>query len=213
MIGFVLAVAFRSVAVPLRALASLAAMEICIFGAATGVFCDNAMPGAAAGALNTFTSKYGLFWLMPLLAFSLTTGFGLDYDIFLMTAVAEERERGWSDADAVAVGLQRSGPVISWAGGIMAVAYSGYLFSSIPLLNQLGFFIVLAVLVDSFVVRPCLVPACMAILGPANWWPRRMPPVTLGPLLSLGAAAAAAPAGQAPLKQPQPADEEAGRLA
>ena len=50
---------------------------------------------------------------------------------------------GWGNRDAVAVGLQRSGPVISWAGLIMAVAYSGFLFSEIPLLNQIGFFIVL----------------------------------------------------------------------
>jgi RND superfamily putative drug exporter len=79
---------------------------------------------------------------MPILAFSLTTGLGLDYDIFILTSVVEERMVGWSDTDAVAVGTQRSGPVICWAGIIMAVAYSGFLFSHIPLLNQLGFFIV-----------------------------------------------------------------------
>lgn len=63
--------------------------------------------------------------LVPLLA-----------DIFLMTAIVEERQAGYSDEDAVSLALQRSGPVISWAGAIMAVAYSGFLFSHIPLLNQ-----------------------------------------------------------------------------
>ena len=92
---------------------------------------------------------------------------------------------GWSDRDAVAVGLLRSGPVISWAGIIMAVAYSGFLFSDIPLLNQLGFYIVFAVLVDSFVVRPLLVPALMYILGPINYWPRAVPAPTRGPLALL----------------------------
>jgi len=64
---------------------------------------------------------------------------------FILTAVFEEREAGWSDDDAISIGLQRSGPVISWAGCIMAVAYGGFLFASIPLLNQLGYFIVFAV--------------------------------------------------------------------
>ena len=67
---------------------------------------------------------------------------GLDYDIFVVSNIVEERKAGWSDTDAVAVGVQRSGPVISWAGVIMAVAFSGFLFSHIPLLNQLGFFVV-----------------------------------------------------------------------
>ena len=101
---------------------------------------------------------------------------------------------GWGDRDAVAVGLLRSGPVISWAGLIMAVAYSGFLFSEIPLLNQLGFFIVLAVLVDSFVVRPLLVPALMHILGSWNYWPRPVPAPTRGPLPLLLPASSAAPA-------------------
>ena len=108
---------------------------------------------------------------------------------------------GWGDRDAVAVGLLRSGPVISWAGIIMAVAYSGFLFSDIPLLNQLGFFIVLAVLVDSFVVRPLLVPALMHILGSVNYWPRAVPPPTRGPLPLLLPPAPAAPAEEAPKEE------------
>ena len=107
----------------------------------------------------------------------------------------EEREAGWSDTDAVSVGLRRSGPVISWAGLIMAVAYGGFLFSEIPLLNQLGFFVVFAVLVDTFVVRPLLVPAAMNAMGRANYWPRELPPVTQPPLYP-GAEAAKQPEAQ-----------------
>lgn len=60
----------------------------------------------------------------------------------------------------------------------MAVAYSGFLFSHIPLLNQLGFFVVFAVLLDSFLVRPLLVPSMMYLLGSAAYWPRTGRPVT-----------------------------------
>ena len=63
----------------------------------------------------------------------------------------------------------------------MCVAFGGFLFSPIPLLNQLGFFVVFAVLVDTFVVRPLLVPSIMALLGRANFWPMRLPPVTRPP--------------------------------
>lgn len=88
----------------------------------------------------------------------------------------------------------------------MAVAYGGFLFSDIPLLQQLGFFIVFAVLIDTFIVRPLLVPSIMCILGQhGTYWPRRNVPVpTRGPLTLLAAddsgveaadVAAAAPAG------------------
>jgi uncharacterized membrane protein YdfJ with MMPL/SSD domain len=59
---------------------------------------------------------------MPLLAFSLVTGLGLDYDIFLLTSIVTELEEGWSVEDAIALGLMRSGPVITFAGVIMAGA-------------------------------------------------------------------------------------------
>lgn len=72
--------------------------------------------------------------LMPLLAFSLITGLGLDYDIFLLTSITEERAAGWGDEDAVALGVMRSGPIISYAGlcagGKLARALSPQPFGS-----------------------------------------------------------------------------------
>ena len=117
--------------------------------------------------------------LVPILSFSLITGLGLDYDIFLITAITEERWKGYSNDDAISAGLCRSGPIISWAGLIMAVAYGGFLFTDIPLLNQLGMMIVFAVLVDTFVVRPLYVPAAMHIGGAFNFWPMTPPRVSL----------------------------------
>lgn len=203
---FIIGVSFRSVAMALRAVVTLCAMEIAVFGSATAIYCRGYL--GQGGVLETFKGDYGLFWLMPILAFSLMTGLGLgasfaawgtcvaslsfthtlsplhpsDYDVFIIESICEEREAGWGDADAISVGLQRSGPVITWAGAIMCVAYGGYLFSDIPLLNQLGMFIVMSVALDSFVVRPFLVPAIMHILGPANYWPRHTRPATKGPL-------------------------------
>ena len=81
----ILAVAFQSLAISLRAVLTLAAMEIAVFGAASAIYCTGLLdPG---GVLQTFDGATGLFWLMPILAFSLTTGLGLDYDVFLARAL------------------------------------------------------------------------------------------------------------------------------
>ena len=105
---------FGSVAIAVRAVATLAVMEVAVWGAATAIYSEGLL--GSGGVLHTLTGAYGLFFYMPILAFSLVTGLGLDYDIFLLTSVVEERAAGWSDADAVSVGLLRSGPVISIAG-------------------------------------------------------------------------------------------------
>lgn len=178
---FIIGFSFSSVAMALRSVVTLAAMEITVFGSATAIYCRGLL--GEGGVLHTFKGDYGLFWLMPILSFSLMTGLGLDYDVFIIESICHERDNGWDTGDAISVGVQRSGPVISWAGAIMSVAYGGYLFADIPLLNQLGMFIVMSVVLDTFVVRPLLVPAIMHILGPANFWPRRCPPVTKQPLV------------------------------
>ena len=102
----------------------------------------------------------------------------MEYDVFLVSAILRERQAGWDDASAIVRGVEQSGPVISWAGVIMAVAFGGMLFTSLPLLRELSFIIVFGVLVDAFVVRPLLVPAMHGLLGAWVWWPRRMPAAT-----------------------------------
>ena len=178
---FIIGASFSSVPMAVRSVITLAAMEIAVFGSASAIYCRGLL--GDGGVLHTFKGDYGLFWLMPILAFSLMTGLGLDYDVFIIESICHERDNGWEVGDAISVGVQRSGPIISWAGAIMSVAYGGYLFADIPLLNQLGMFIVYSVVLDTFIVRPLLVPAIMHILGPANFWPRRCPPVTKPPLV------------------------------
>lgn len=101
----------------------------------------------------------------------IVVGFGIDYDVFLVTRIREEREHGWDDQTSIVRGVARSGGIISYAGAIQAIAFGGLLKASLPLLNQLSMIVVMAVIVDTFIVRAQLVPALMAILGPKNWWP------------------------------------------
>ena len=99
----------------------------------------------------------------------------LPTDIFLLTRIWEFRAKGFGDREAVLAGLAKTGHVITAAGVIMAIAFAGLLFSAEPVLNQISFFMVAAVLLDTLIVRTILVPALMVVLGPANWWPRKVP--------------------------------------
>lgn len=128
--------------------------------------------GAVTGSITSLHGTGGLAWMVPPLTFSMIFGLGLDYNIFLLGRVCEYHDAGFSDSDALALGVARTGPVISSAGLIMAVAFSGMMFSDIPMLNQVGFFLVWAVLLDTFFVRSLATPALHTPLKAWNWWPR-----------------------------------------
>ena len=84
------------------------------------------------------------------------------------------------------------------AGIIMAIAFSGLLFSSQMLLNQCAFYLVFAVLIDTFVIRTVLVPSIMGFAGAANWWPRKCPE----PTKELREFASTSKSSDAPLARP-----------
>merc|ERR1711972_203838 len=128
---------------------------------------------------------HGIFpWLAPFhgLTFEvvpMVTGtaiaLGLDYDILLVSRIVEFRLQGFTDRASVFRGATKAGGVISGAGLIMALAFSGLCFSDKLLMQQFGTLLVLSVLFDTFVVRTVLVPALMLIAHRWNWWPREMP--------------------------------------
>ena len=78
-----------------------------------------------------------------------------------------------TDKQAVLAGMTKTGTVITAAGVIQGLAFLGLLFSREPILNQLSFFLFVSVVFDTLIIRTLLVPAIMAMLGRAAWWPRR----------------------------------------
>ena len=172
----VVGIAFRSLAIPLRALFTIALTLGGVYGAAAAVYQYGVLDWLGWPALHSMTA---LFWLPPVLSFSIMVGLGLDYDIFLLTRIVEFRRHPLSDRGSVLMGLTRTGRIITAAGGIMAVAFFGLLFSKVPLLNQMSFFLVFAVLLDTLVIRTMVVPAIMVMLGKINWWPSTMPKLTI----------------------------------
>ena len=117
------------------------------------------------------------------MTFSIIVGLGLDYDVFLISRILEFRLNEFDDDGAVLKGLYKTGGIITAAGIIMAVAFSGLLMSGELLLNQTAFILVAAVLIDTFVVRTILVPVLMGLVSKlmgaeVSWWPRAMPEPT-----------------------------------
>ena len=90
--------------------------------------------------------------------------------MFLLGRIKEARDSGLGEREAVAVGLQRTGAVVTAAAILLAVAIGAFSTSSISFIQQIGIATAFGVLVDAFVVRSLLVPSLMGLLGKWNWW-------------------------------------------
>jgi len=112
---------------------------------------------------------------LPTFAFVFLVALGVDYNIFLISRIREERARLGS-RDAVIAGLERSGGVITSAGLILAGTFCTLIALDVVGLAQVGFTVAFGLLVDTFVVRCFLVPAIGVVLGDRSWWPARPVP-------------------------------------
>jgi uncharacterized membrane protein YdfJ with MMPL/SSD domain len=157
-----------SVVLPVKALL----MNGLTTAVATGVLVLVFQDGRLTGLLG-YTSQGGLeqsnFLVMVAVVFALST----DYGVLLLNRIKEAREAGHDNREAVALGLQRSGRILSAAAILLAVALGAFVTSRLVFLKEIGVGSVVAVLVDAFVVRAALVPALMALLGDWNWWSPR----------------------------------------
>ena len=120
-----------------------------------------------------YTSNGGVeptdFLVTAAIVFALST----DYGVFLLGRIKEARDNGESEREAVAVGLARTGRVVTAAAILLAVAIGVFATSSISFIQQIGIAAATGVLIDAFVVRTLLVPSLMALLGKWNWWSPR----------------------------------------
>jgi RND superfamily putative drug exporter len=105
----------------------------------------------------------GLDWKVPMFLFTILVAVGEDYNILLMARIEEEQEQHGA-VDGIVVGLHKTGGIISSCGIIMAGTFSSLMFGSLWGLAQLGFALAFGVLLDTFVVRPILVPAYLILL-------------------------------------------------
>ncbi|WP_340539833.1 MMPL family transporter [Nocardioides sp. GXZ039] len=161
----VLAIGFRSLVVPLKAIVVNVLSIGAAFGVVTWIFQD----GHLAGWLN-FTPTGYIEASQPVLMVAILFGLSMDYEVFLLSRIRETWLETGDNTAAVSIGLQRSGPIITVAALLMCIVIGFFSMSSITFLKMIGVGMVVAILVDATIVRLVLVPVTMRLLGRANWW-------------------------------------------
>ena len=156
---------FQSVFLPLKAIAMNTLSLLASYGALVWVFQDGHLEG-----LLRFESLGYVEASLPIIMFCVLFGLSMDYEVFLLTRVREEWVRTGDNTESVAIGLQRSGRIISSAALIVVVVAASFVSADVILVKALGFGIALAVFLDATIVRALLVPATMRLMGSWNWW-------------------------------------------
>ncbi len=156
---------FGSVLVPIKAIVLNVLSLTATFGAMVWVFQD----GNGAGLLG-FTATGMTDTTTPILMFCIAFGLSMDYEVFLLSRIKEEYDRTGDNTEAVAVGLQRTGRIVTAAAALLAVTFIAFATSDITFIKLFGLGLALAVLMDATLVRATLVPAFMKLAGDANWW-------------------------------------------
>ena len=155
--------------VPIKAIILNLVSVAAAFGASVLVFQD----GYGVRLLGLNGPIDGLFPAVPLIVFCFVFGFSMDYEVFLVSRVAEAAARGESEEAAVADGVARTGGVITSAAAIMIVVFAAFALSDFLLIKILGFTLAAAILIDATLVRMAVGPALLRLAGEWNWWPGR----------------------------------------
>ncbi|MFC0628005.1 MMPL family transporter [Kribbella deserti] len=157
--------AFGSVVLPAKALLMNVLSLAASFGAMVWIFQDGHLSG-----LLDFTPAGFLDATNPVLLFAVLFGLSMDYEVFLLSRIREEYDRTGDNTQAVALGLQRTGGIITSAALLLIIVVGAFSTSGIVFVKMIGVGLVIAIALDATVVRALLVPATMRLLGKANWW-------------------------------------------
>ena len=155
-----------------------------LFAAVKAILLNLLSVGASFGALVVvFQDGYGsklfgldgptgtVFPIVPILSFAIVFGLSMDYEVFLVARVLEERRGGLSERSAVIEGLARTAGLITSAAAIMIAVFAAFTMGSFLVVQMLGFTLAIAVFIDATVVRIVVGPALLQLAGDRNWWP------------------------------------------
>ncbi|TMK99100.1 MAG: MMPL family transporter [Actinobacteria bacterium] len=157
-----------SVLLPLKAVLMNALSLSAVLGILVLIFQDGNLQ-----RLLSFTSEGALDATQPIFLAAIGFGLATDYGVFLLSRIKEARDGGASDSEAVAIGLERTGRIVTAAAVLFAVAIGAFATSKLVFIKELGLGTALAVLIDASIIRALLVPSLMELLGPWNWWAPR----------------------------------------
>lgn len=154
-----------SLLVPVKAVLANTISLAAAFGIMTAVFQD----GFLTGPLDLLQVA-GLDPYLLVIVFVFAFGLSMDYEVFLLSRIKEYVDLGHDTDMAVRRGLAHTGRIITSAGALMMIVFGCYATGRLGLIEQLGFGLTVAILVDATIVRALLVPATMTIMGRWNWW-------------------------------------------
>ena len=170
---------FRSLLVPVKAVLLNLLAVAAAFGALVLVFQD----GHGVRLLGLPGPVDGVFPIVPALVFCSVFGLSMDYEVFLVARIREERLLGRGEDEAIVEGVARTGPVITSAAAVMIAVFGAFMGGGFVLMKMLGFALAVAVLLDATLIRLVIGPALLRLAGRYNWWPGdggRKPGKTLG---------------------------------
>jgi RND superfamily putative drug exporter len=154
-----------SVLVPVKALVLNLFSLSATFGAMVFIF----QSGHLSGLLD-FTATGSITATMPILMFCIAFGLSMDYEVFLLSRIKEEYDRTGDNEHSVALGLERTGRIVTAAAALLSFVFLAFATSGISFIKMFGLGLALAVVMDATLVRGVLVPAFMRLAGRANWW-------------------------------------------
>ena len=154
-----------SLLVPVKALVLNMLSLTATFGAMVWIFQDGNL-----SELLGFTATGTLDISMPILMFCIAFGLSMDYEVFLLSRIKEEYDRVGDNEQAVALGLERTGSIITAAALLLSITFFAFGTSGVSFIKMFVIGLGLAVLMDATIVRAFLVPAFMRLAGDANWW-------------------------------------------
>jgi RND superfamily putative drug exporter len=160
-----LMLAFRSILVPLTAIAGFLLTIAASFGVVTLVFQDGVL-----ASLFGVASTGPLISLLPILIIGVIFGLAMDYQVFLVSRMHEEVSHGATPQAAVRDGFRHSARVVTAAGLIMISVFSGFILPSDPIIKSIGLAFATGILIDAFLVRMTLIPALMSVMDRHAWW-------------------------------------------
>jgi RND superfamily putative drug exporter len=158
-----------SVVLPIKAVLMNALSLSATFGILVFIFQEGRLE-----RLLSYSSQGALETSQPILLFAVAFGLATDYGVFLLSRIKEARDQGArTNADAVAIGLERTGRIVTAAALLFAVAIGAFVTSQVVFVKEMALGTALAVLIDASIIRALLVPSLMALLGSWNWWAPR----------------------------------------
>jgi putative drug exporter of the RND superfamily len=165
----VLSLAFRSVLIPIKAVALNLLSVAAAYGAVAIVF----QHGLGARLVGLPSPMHGGFPILPIVVFCIVFGLSMDYEVFIVARIADGRRAGLADGAALVEGLASTGRVITFAASIMVMIFGAFVFGDFVLIKILGFALGVAVFLDATVIRMAVGPALIRLAGRWNWWPGR----------------------------------------